>query len=431
MRRRRGHPAWWIAGGLLAVQAAICALIILSGAALIDYMAYDLAAERLARGDSPYADPALVQTTFERMRDFLATRDPSVFRGDEEPTYIYPPTLALALAATGMAGTIGLQLAWLVLVVASIGAVAVFAARAGGSPWWALLPVLSLDAVAPLSSGNAELPVAALALLGCWLIWRGHGVLAALPIALAVLIKPVFGPLFAAFALLFLRQATDRRAAVTTVALAAGLSLALVALEVLRWPDWLRAETLDWLGNAYQHTFMGLPVERQVPFSDWNRAPMQVFLTAGLAPPQAQAAGLAVALTVLASGLLLAPRGLRFVPVMAVAWLVMLLARPTTWTLIHLDLLMLLALWPALDPGRPRQIALGAVVALQLSHWTAFYAGLAWHPRWMLTLQSHQFPFETLILLPAITLALLWALRQPENLDPAPGRALDPAGSPQ
>lgn len=409
----RGHVAWWIFGGLLVLQAAICLAVVASGATLIDYAAYELAAQRIARGVDPYADPALIQATFERFRDVLMTGDDSILTDAEEPAYIYPPTLASWMAATGLAGTPWLQAGWVLICAASIAVVAVIAVRDGASPWWALLAVLSLDTVVPLATGNAELTMTALGLVGCWLLWRGEGLAAAVPIALAVLIKPVSGPLFAAFSLLLIRQAHDRRAAATTVATAAVVSLLLVGLEAARWPGWLREDMLDWLGNAFEHTFMTLPVERQMPYSGWNRAPTQVFVTLGLPVQAAQFAALGLALAVLAAALVIVPRGAGFLPVFAVAYVIALVARPTIWTLLYLDLFLLLALWPCLASGWPRRSALALALTLAASHWAALLWTLAGGPPRFGTFQTDTLPLETLTVLPLAALAALWALRRP------------------
>ncbi|MEL6267278.1 MAG: glycosyltransferase 87 family protein [Pseudomonadota bacterium] len=414
----RGAPPalpWALAAGWLLLLSGWLIVEVMGGATLPHYPAYRDAAARVAEGAPLYGSAEAAQAGLRHEQARLTGSGAPPDGPPPQPAYLYPPTLALVLGGSGLADTPWPQVA---LVAASVAGVAVIAAlmvgAAGASAWWVLLAVLSVDVAWQLTHGNAELPGLALAIAGCWLLHHRRPLAAAPLLALAVLIKPLFGPLIGAFALMRLATAPDRGGEARRIALAAALALALVALEVLRWPAAVRADMADWLANAIAFTPYALA--DPAPFDGWNRAPMQVLVTLGADPATAQAAALALALLVLALAIVALRRRGRgapgFVPLLAAAYLVSLVARPTTWTLPFLEIAVLLAAWPVLAPTA-RRLALTAAIALAASRWTATAITLAGGPPLMVTLQTAALPFETVLVLPAATALTLRALHAP------------------
>ncbi|MEM9780879.1 MAG: hypothetical protein AAF899_00245 [Pseudomonadota bacterium] len=418
-----GRPwlAWAIFAGVILLITAALLAIVASGARLLDYDAYHTAAERIGAGLDPYTTPAEVQQTFLIFREFLITRDDTVFDGSERPAYIYPPSLASWMAGSGLLGTGLVQSAFILGIAGAITVMTCPMLRGAASAWWALVPALSQDVFVQFTNGNAELHVLALALTGCWLIARAGSAmaaLAALPIAAAVLIKPVIGPLIAVFALIRLIQAPDRPAEAARIAIAAALSLTLVALEILRWPGWLRADAWQWIANAFDYTFMTLPLAQQEPYASWNRAPTQILVTLGMAAPDAQHAAAVVVAGLLGAALAVMPRrptGL--LPAFALALAISLMLRPTVWSVAFLDLAVALTLWPVLGV-RARRLLLAGLIALAVARWIGFAVAVAGGSTLFMGLQTTALPWETLVLLPGAAMATLWAMK-------ARARALD------
>ncbi len=111
-------------------------------------------------------------------------------------------------------------------------------------------------------------------------------------------------------------------------------------------------------------------------------------------------------------------RRLSFAPAFAVAFVLLYLGRPVGWTLVDLDLVVGVAVWPAL-PRAGRALLLVGVVALLLSHWAALVATGLGDGLPLLTLQPADRSWETWLVLPLAWALVLWATRRLTRRDPA------------
>jgi hypothetical protein len=82
--------------------------------------------------------------------------------------------------------------------------------------------------------------------------------------------------------------------------------------------------------------------------------------------------------------------------------------RPVGWVLAYLEVVAVVAAWPALR-GWQRPATLGAALALMASRWVALALTLRGEGLLLLTLQPAELPWETWLVLPASWLLLLWA----------------------
>ncbi|WP_209428303.1 glycosyltransferase 87 family protein, partial [Pararhodobacter sp. SW119] len=404
---------------LIAVRWIGLALLLKSitldvGELPVDYRSYSEAADRLAVTGSPYPDAETVQERWRAMhRSAVAAFRPGL-APDVTPEviagpYLYPPGLAVLIHQTRLSAlaylialtgvTIALCLAWLLL------------ARTGSLLW--LLPMaVSIDLVASFLGGNIEIFLIALSMLACWLIWRQHAFLAALPVAMVLSVKPQFGLLFLAFAVIGGLAAGQgprfRRGAL----IAACTSAVLVLLETMRWPATARADFLSYLADPLAFQYFALSAEEQWPMYLWNRAPLQILLNAGLNFETAQVLSLAIyALMLLVAAALLRDRRLSFAQVFAMAYILLLIGRPIIWSMPLLAVFVLTASWPAL--GRRERIALGGVAAaVGQSHWVAFVLFPLGVWPGLLTLQTAAFPWETLLVLPGAWAVVVISARQ-------------------
>lgn len=405
--RAAAHAVFWI---WLASLLGLVVAVILTLGLPVDFEAYDYAARALADGRTPYTDPALIHEKFRQIRSLLvdgvAPPENEVLRNP----YIYPPTLAAALLATGNSA-----IAYITLLAAALAGFAYLWLRladvTGGL--WLLLCVLSWDLAANLTGGNAEIFVMLAALSGAWAMWTGRIWLAGAAFALAVLIKPFWGLFIAGFALIQLRADPLAGRAVRHVAGTAALALALVAVEFMRWPPALRAQTVAFFADAAASTFVTMPVHEQMPMSGWNRAPLQIFVTLGLPLVAAKTAAIVLWAAVLGIALAAVPRArLGFPLAFALALVVGLFARPTTWALPFFDLVVLAAIWPWLRHGAERGAALTAALMLAASHWLALALTLAGLAPSLLSLQTDRWPVETVVVLPGALALTLLAVRR-------------------
>jgi hypothetical protein len=194
---------------------------------------------------------------------------------------------------------------------------------------------------------------------------------------------------------------------VRPLALSAALTLGLVALEVARWGESLRAATLDYLRHALDYQWFALPVAEQAPMSAWNRTPMQGLVNLGVPPDTAQWAALALwFLPVVVTLWWARGRPLGFPLAFALAFALLYWGRPVGWGLPFLDVVVLAAAWPTLA-RRGRALLLAAAVALAASHWGALALSAAGRGLALFTLQPPAFPWETWLVLPACWLLLL------------------------
>lgn len=400
---------WWIG---LAVGLKTITLDV--GEVPVDYRSYMEATERLAATGSPYPGAAAVQETWQAMHRSAvalfapgpaAAVTPDVVAGP----YLYPPGLAVFLHHTGLSAltylvaltgvTIALCLAWQYLSETR-------------SLLWLAPMAVSIDLIAVFLGGNIEIFLIAMSMLGCWLLWRQHGLLAAVPLATVVVVKPQFVLLFVAFALIGGLAARSDGRFRRTVVIAACASAGLILLETIRWPDAARADFLSYFADPRAFQYFALPLDSQWPMRLWNRAPLQLFLNAGLSFEAAQALSLAVyALLLMVAAGLLRDRPLQFSEVFALAYALLLIGRPITWSMPLLAVFVLTAVWPVCN--RRERIALAAIAAVVgVTHWVAFVLFPLGIWPGLLTLQSPALPWETIVVLPGACLIVVIAARR-------------------
>jgi hypothetical protein len=392
-----------------------------------DFLSYRAAADELRRRADPYGAPEAALDTWrsfhaDEVALSAAARDG---RGADElraqhlrprrpGPYVYPPTLArivavldLSVAAFSVATALSiLGFAWLWL------------RWTGGSFAWLALVLGSWDVLATLYLGNVEQLLLLVGLIGAWLMWQRRGALAAPWVALALLLKPFYALLFAVVALLQLGPATERRQTLRALAILATLALGLVALDVLLWGETLRRQAFGYLRHAFAYQWFVLPVAEQTPMSTWNRAPLQALVNLGAAPAVAQrVAATAWLLLAGVTAWRLRGRALPFPVVFALAFTLLYLGRPVGWTLVYLELVVGVAVWPALSRRWQRAAFLVAAVALMASHWWAALLTARAPGMPFVTLQRPERPWESLLVLPAAWLVTLWAAeRQTERV---------------
>ncbi len=144
--------------------------------------------------------------------------------------------------------------------------------------------------------------------------------------------------------------------------------------------------------------------------SAWNRTPLQVLIALGLPVAPAQlVAGLVWLAALGTSAWLVRGRRLSFASAFALALLYV--GRPVGWTLVYLDLIVGVAVWPAL-PRAGRALLLGGVLALLVSHWAALALTGLGDGLPLLTLQPADRPWETWVVLPLAWALGVWAARR-------------------
>jgi hypothetical protein len=397
---------WLLVIGWSALQILIAHQLDRQQRGPIDFLTYQIAAEKVARGESPYAsvaDDLATWRAYHRLQEQL--RDPDA----PEPVvlvrpgpYLYPPTLALLIAHTGI-GPVGFA----VVLVLSVVAFARMWLNASALPGvWLLLVVVSWDICAGVSGGNVELVLLAAIMAAARLLWSAQPLLATPFVTFALLVKPFYALFFATFLMMLLVARRSPGAPRPRQLAAAGVvTLLVVGVEVFRWGADLRAEALKFMGDAIDHQWFVLPVGEQTPMSIWNRTPMQGFVNAGFSPSVAFAASLVLwfalaAITVCRSW----KQPVGFATTFALAFVLLYLGRPVGWTLNYLELVVIGALWPLADSRMRRALIVGAAIVM-LSHWSAFVL-TAWRVNlWLFTLQTAELPWETWTLVP-----LCWIL---------------------
>jgi len=173
--------------------------------------------------------------------------------------------------------------------------------------------------------------------------------LAAVLVAFVVLAKPFYVLFFVAFGVvLLLASGASRRATLRTLGAVAGLAVLLLAGEAIRWGPTLRGDAVRYLTYTLDAQWFVLPVTQQTPMSAWNRTPLQALIALGLPAAPAQLVAALVWLAALAaSAWLVRGRRLSFAP----AFVLLYLGRPVGWTLVDLDLVVGVAVWPFLWPA--------------------------------------------------------------------------------
>jgi hypothetical protein len=400
------------------------------GQSPIDFLAYQIAADAVQQGNSPY--PALeasrrIWLSFhETERELLQANSRGAgqqvlreiaARPQQPGPYLYPPTLALLIAQLHIRA-----LAFAAMILLAILGFAWLWLRVTDSyPAWLLLIIGSFDVLASLNGGNVELLLLFATLLAGWLLWRHHGLLAAPLITFVLLVKPFYTMFFIAFGLLHLVSHPEMtRINVKAYALALVATLALLAVEVYRWGAALQAATLDYLLHALEYQWFVLPLAEQTPMSAWNRTPLQALISAGVAVETAQSIALMLWLLFLGITVWLARRRqLTFTLLWALAFTLLYWGRPVGWGLNYLELVLLTTIWPTLHRwGKP--LLLAAAVVLMGSHWWALVLTARGEGMPLLTLQRADLPWETWLVLPlSWLLVLLAAMRTPMH-DPRP-----------
>ena len=401
--------AWWIilALGLKAITLDVYELP-------VDYRTYASAVELLRKTGSPYVGPDTVQETWRSMhQSALAAFGPEVETRDNAEVvsgpYLYPPSLALALhqsdisAAQYLAmltvGTIALCVGWLRF-------------SADQSLLWLIAMASSIDLIAIFLGGNIEILLIALSLFACRLIWR-HNTLWAAPLITAVIcVKPQFVLLFLAFGCLLAFTGTSVRPVLRKGVVAASIVPFLIVLEAQRWPEPALADFFIYAADPSAMQYFALSPEAQWPMSIWNRAPLQVFLNLGLTFQMAQALSICVYLFLLATSvILLRGRNVSFSVAFSLAYILLLVGRPITWSMPMLAIFALTAVWPLLP--RSRRFALATVaLIIGATHWVAFALFIAAISPGLLTMQLPNFPWETLVVLPGAWVVVVLGARR-------------------
>lgn len=400
---------WWI-----ALAIGLKAITLDAGHLPVDYRTYVEAADRLAQTGSPYPDAEIAQEAWRQMHRAAV----AMFRTDLAPDttarpvsgpYLYPPSLAQLIHQTRLPPLGYLVALTGVTVALCLGWLALAGTR---SLLWLLPMAVSIDMIAAFLGGNIEIFLIALSMLACWLLWRKRGLLAAVPIAVVLVVKPQFGLLFIAFAVIGCVAAQPGRNVMRSVLVAACASVALILSEALRWPTAARDDFLAYVADPGVFQYFALPADVRWPMLLWNRAPLQVFLNAGLSFELAQALSLALyVLLLFGAAVLLRGRRLRFAEVFALAYILLWVGRPITWSMPLLAVFVLAAVWPAYE--RRERIALATLAGVVgLTHWVAFVLFPLGVWPGLLTLQTPAFPWETLLILPGALAVVVIAARR-------------------
>jgi len=437
----RIHRAVPIAAFLMWVAligAGLLAATVRGGSEPVDYQTYHQAAAALARGASIYQTPArslALWRSYHRLD--AAIRAGHTLRaaggdllGRTQPgPYLYLPTLALVVWQLHLTAA-----PWEVLDLACVVAFPLLWLRwARASWWWLLLVAGSWDVWSAYTGGNVEGLLLAATLVAARLLWpprplgRAAVPLAAVLIAFVLLAKPFYALFFVAFGVVLLLGGSEpRRVTRRTLATVAGLVVALLVGEVIRWGPMLRADALHYIAHTLDAQWFVLPVTSQTPMSAWNRTPLQAFITLGLPAAPAQfAAGLVWLAALVASARLVRGRRLSFAPAFALAFALLYIGRPVGWTLVYLDLVVCVVVWPSL-PRAGRAVLLVAVLALLASHWVALVLTGLGDGLPLLTLQPADRPWETWIVLPVAWALAVWAARHFISQNPAAVSYQDP-----
>jgi len=396
----------------------------------VDYLTYQRAAAALARGASPYQTPAQSRAlwrSYHRLDAAIRAAHTLRAAGSDPSTrtppgpYLYLPTLALVVWQLHLTAA-----PWEVLDLACVVAFPLLLLRwARASWWWLLLVAGSWDVWATYSGGNVEALLLVGTLVAARLLWPPRPLgpaavpLAAVLVAFVVLAKPFYVLFFVAFGLVLLLAGSEpRRATLRTMSAVAGLAALLLAGEVIRWGPTLRGDAVRYLAHTLDAQWFVLPVTQQTPMSAWNRTPLQAFITLGLPAAPAQLVAALVWLAALgASAWLVRGRRLSFAPAFALAFALLYLGRPVGWTLVYLDLVVCVVVWPSL-PRAGRAVLLVAVLALLASHWVALVLTGLGEGLPLLTLQPADRPWETWLVLPVAWALTVWAARQHTSPDP-------------
>jgi len=413
------------------IGAGLLAATVRGGSEPVDYRTYHRAAAALARGASIYQTPAqslALWRSYHRLDAAIRAAQTLRAAGGDPLTqtppgpYLYLPTLALLVWQLHLTAV-----PWELLDLACVVAFPLLLLRwARAARGWLLLAAGSWDVWATYSGGNVEGMLLTATLLAARLLWpprplgRAAIPLAAVLVASVVLAKPFYILFFVAFGVVLLLGANEpRRATLRSLGAVAGLVLVLLVGEIVRWGPALREDAVRYLAHTLDAQWFVLPVAQQTPMSAWNRTPLQALIALGLpAAPAQLVAGLVWLAALAASAWLVRGRRLSFALSFAVAFVLLYLGRPVGWTLVDLDVVVCVAVWPALTRAG-RALLLVGVLVLLFSHWAALVATGLGNGLPLLTLQPADQPWETWLVLPAAWALVLWATRRLTRWVPA------------
>lgn len=415
--------SWLLFAAWLLVAITLVADSAERGAVPVDFLAYQRAAEAIAKDQIPYAtagESREIFRSFHRLelelqaaqtlgkgRDFLRE---FAARPQQPGPYVYPPTLALLINQFNLDG-----MAFTAVILASVlGFVLIWFRATGAHASWLLLVIGSRDLSATLLGGNIELVLLFSTLAAARLLWDHRLIWATPLIAFVVLIKPFYALFFIAF--LCLRAVPPRgteRENPRALMVAAGILLLLLAAELYRWGPDLRAEALAFYLNAGDAMWTALPLAEQSPLSAWNRTPFQGLINLGLASLLAQVAALGLWGLFLGVSLWLARRtALTFPLVFGLALTLLYWGRPAGYGFNYLELVVAIVVWPSLV--RWQRLAVLVVMAgIMGSRWWAFVETLRGENLSLLTMQTAAWPWETWLVLPFFWLLLLRVMTHP------------------
>jgi hypothetical protein len=418
---------WLIAALWLLSVLAIAWALKQKGESPVDFHAYRNAADALSRTGNPYMTREEARGVWLGMHEVEARvwRAYAAGRGPEQMMeeaahvvpgpYVYPPTLALMVAQLDLDG-----FSFMVLLVLGIAVFLVlWLKETRGSPWWLLLAILPLEPSMSAGGANVELLLLALSLVACVLAWHKRPLLAAPFCAAVVVVKPFYGTLLLAFAVL---QASTDRAVRRPMLAAAALTVALVGLEVARWGAPLRASAFDFLAHADDWSWFVLPPAEQTPMSGWNRAPYQLLASLGTPLTVARALVLLSGAAVLVIAVRRPQPDATFGGTFALSLALLYWMRPVGWGLNFLEVVLLPPVWPSLSPKQ--RLVLGAcTAALIASRWAALATWALGMGLPLSTLQTGAVQWETVLVLPWVLLLALRAARPPTVTEPVPRAA--------
>ncbi len=397
----------------------------------VDYQTYQRAAAALARGASSYQTPTrslAIWRSYHRLdaairaSHTIHTARSDVLGRTQPGPYLYLPTLALLVWQLHLTAA-----SWEVLDLACVVAFPLLWLRwARASWWWLLLVAGSWDVWATYTGGNVEGLLLFATLVAARLLWPPRPLgqaavpLAAVLVAFVVLAKPFYALFFVAFGVfLLLRNGALPRTTLRTLGAVVGLAALLLAGDVIRWGPALRGDAVRYLTHTLDAQWFVLPVAQQTPMSAWNRIPLQALIALGLPAVPAQVVAALVWLAALAAAVrLVRGRRLPFAPAFALALALLYIGRPVGWTLVYLDLVVCVAVWPAL-PRAGRVLLLVGVLALLASHWAALVLTGLGEGLPLLTPQPADRPWETWLVLPVAWALAVWAARPFVSQDPA------------
>jgi hypothetical protein len=371
----------------------------------IDFLTYQIASDKIARGETPYgtiAEDLAIWRAYHELEEHW--REPAAPEPPVRPgPYLYPPTLALIIAQAGIG-----PVAFTVGIVLSVAAfVWIWLNVTGMDARWLLLVVLSWDVFASATGGNVELVILGSTMVAARILWSAQPVLAAPFVAFVLLVKPFYVLFFVAFvALMWSTQHHTRRSARACAATAI-TTLVLIGVELYRWSPALRLEALEFMRHGIQHQWFVLPLAEQTPMSVWNRTSMQGLVNAGLSPSLAfpVAVTLWCAFAVVTTWRV-SRHSLEFSGAFALAFVLLYWGRPVGWTLNYLEIIVAAACWPSASHRMRKALIIGAV-AVMVSHWLALVLTARRVTLRLFTLQSAEFPWESWLLVPLCWLLLL------------------------